>query len=94
MENKWYYVKDGVEYSSDLKFFMKEQVTFSTRNESYPELTIFSRLDGRVFLKDKTVCTYGLLGIKDLEARVPELMAKIHKEIFEGKYYQNGKIID
>lgn len=94
MENKWYYVKEGVEYSSDLKFFMKEQVTFSTRNEGYPELTIFSRLDGRVFLKEKKVCNYDGTGTKDLEAKVPELMAKIHREIFEGKYYQDGKIID
>jgi hypothetical protein len=89
---KWYYIKKDVEYSTDLKFFIENQVTYSINREGYPTLTVFSRLDGKVFHRGKNVLD--TLNSKDIESEVPNIIAEVHKNLLEGKYYPDGKFID
>jgi hypothetical protein len=89
---KWYHVNKDVEYSTNLKFFVENQVACVINKEGYPEISIFSRLDGKVFLKSKDVLVNVVTC--NVELKVPGLMAQVHKELLEGKFYPNGVLKD
>jgi hypothetical protein len=85
---KWYKVKEGVEYSTDLNFFMQHQVAYVINRSSYPELRIFSRLDGKLFHQEKNVfLTQQNSTIKNWEDSALQKIKDVHKRLLAGEFY-------
>ena len=85
---KWYYVREGVEYSTDFEFFKSHQVAYNISKVGHQRLSIYSLLDGRIFYQHTEV--FG----RDLEKDVPRLIKEIHKDLLDGKFYPNGVLKD
>lgn len=76
-----------IEYSTDFKFFMREQIAFSSRGIYYK---FYSRLDGKRFRSLNT----SLQGYRDFtDEEIEGICKEIHSEILSGKHGE-GKLID
>lgn len=78
---KWYLL-NGIEYSTNFDFFLKEQIGVFSKGKI--ETKYFSRLEGREFLADK---------FTDDESVIREKIRTIHAKILHGEF-GGGILID
>lgn len=76
----WYKIKEEVEYSTDINFFLKEQISVW---KSHTKYHYNSRLESKCFLFERAINgpDYSFSDEHILEA-----CKRIHKEILEGKH--------
>ena len=85
-KDKWYKIKDGVEYSTNLDFFVKNQIVVIQSGHSYK---FCSALESKCFKFLTVIFHYREFSGSDIR----KICVKIHKEILEGKY-GSGTLID
>lgn len=83
----WYKIKDNVEYSPDMGFFLKEQIGVSKSNHVY---SFHSRLEAYTF-RQIHVTKDDNYTLSDKE--INKICVEIHTEIFKGKHGE-GKLVN
>lgn len=84
---KWYKIKEDVEYSTDINFFKMHQVGVSHNAEN--ETTFFSRLENKAFVLKKNVfAPYKLTAEQE-----NEIINQIHTDLLNG-IYGTGKLVN
>lgn len=85
---KWYQIKEDVEYSTDLDFFNQHQIGVVHNGETN-ETTFFSRLENKAFVIKKNIfAPYLLTPVEEIK-----IIVQIHADILNG-IYGVGKLVD
>lgn len=86
----WYKINDEIEYSTNYRFFLEHQILVSHPTNSF-EVTVISRLDGKVLDKFNTNKHDGKIEGFELDLKLKE----IHKRLLKGEFYkQKGEFVN
>jgi hypothetical protein len=83
---KWFHVNKNVEYSTDINFFIKNQLYITGSETS--RVKFCSRLESKVF--ELKINIFRSLSDEEIDNVIKE----IHQKLINNFYHKNGKLID